>query len=152
MDGDKMETLQEALERAMARPLHYRLNEQGEPEVVEDVIVWARWFEEADRTVRKTVVAAPSLPRGLMECEVSTVFLALDHSFGFDGPPLLFETMLFEIQESTVEMWGRPHTFRRDLGHLQWRYHTREEALGHHEKLVAALERGVEIPDLPDIE
>lgn len=35
-------------------------------------------------------VAVTTLPN----CEVSTVFLGLDHSFG-SGPPLLFETLVF---------------------------------------------------------
>ena len=46
---------------------------------------WAQWFETADRNVRSTILG---------EARVSTVFLGLDHSFG-DGPPLLFETMIF---------------------------------------------------------
>lgn len=46
---------------------------------------WARYFESADRIVRKSVVG---------EVSVSTVFLGIDHQYG-DGPPLLFETMIF---------------------------------------------------------
>lgn len=47
---------------------------------------WARWFEQAEnRIVRKTDVAG---------CEVSTVFLGLNHNWG-DGPPVLWETMVF---------------------------------------------------------
>lgn len=47
---------------------------------------WAKWYETADRTVAKTNVNN--------DVNVSTVFLGLDLSFG-DGPPLLFETMIF---------------------------------------------------------
>jgi hypothetical protein len=50
-----------------------------------DLETWARWFETADRRVAFT-----RLPR----CDVSTVFLGLDHAF-YGGPPLLFETMVF---------------------------------------------------------
>ncbi len=46
---------------------------------------WAKWFQTADRTVAKAEVG---------EAQVSTVFLGLNHNWG-DGPPLLFETMIF---------------------------------------------------------
>lgn len=52
---------------------------------IDDVITWARMFEKTDRVVRKTTIG---------DAEVSTVFLGLDHQYG-DGPPLLFETMVF---------------------------------------------------------
>ena len=51
-----------------------------------DLLAWAKWFETAERRVKLTHVL------GLVR--VSTVFLALDHSF-YDGPPILFETMTF---------------------------------------------------------
>jgi len=65
---------------------HYILNGH-EVVPVEDLMVWAEWFSNAgeDRIVKKQKVG---------QYEVSTVFLGLDHSFG-DGPPLLFETMVF---------------------------------------------------------
>jgi hypothetical protein len=50
-----------------------------------DLMTWARWFETADRHVASTTIG---------DVRVSTVFLALDHSFGH-GEPLLFETMIF---------------------------------------------------------
>lgn len=46
---------------------------------------WGAWFETADRTVAKTKVG---------EATVSTVFLAVNHSFG-GGPPVLWETLVF---------------------------------------------------------
>ena len=51
-----------------------------------DLITWAKWFETADRKVAGT---------GKDNISVSTVFLGLDHRFGGNGPPLLFETMVF---------------------------------------------------------
>jgi hypothetical protein len=51
-----------------------------------DLLAWARWFETADRHVGRDQIG-PYL--------VSTVFLGLDHRFGRNGPPLLFETMTF---------------------------------------------------------
>lgn len=53
-----------------------------------DLKKWAKWFETADRKVACT---GPTGPDSLY---VSTVFLSHDHSYG-DGPPLLFETMVF---------------------------------------------------------
>ena len=53
----------------------------------DDLLTWAKAFE--DREARK--VARTELGDGVY---VSTVFLGLDHSFG-QGPPLLFETMVF---------------------------------------------------------
>jgi hypothetical protein len=47
---------------------------------------WAEWFEGGNRIVEQTDVNP--------DVRVSTVFFGLDHQFG-DGPPLLFETMIF---------------------------------------------------------
>lgn len=60
----------------------------------DDLMTWAKWFERADRVVAKT-----KTPNG----EVSTVFLGLDHQFG-DGPPLLFETLIFGGSHNQ-QMW-----------------------------------------------
>lgn len=51
-----------------------------------DLMTWAEWLETADRHVRDTARD---------DVRVSTVFLGLDHGFGDDGPPVLFETMVF---------------------------------------------------------
>ncbi len=51
-----------------------------------DLMKWAAWFECANRTVEKTIVAS--------DVYILTIFLGLDHQFG-DGPPLLFETRIF---------------------------------------------------------
>lgn len=50
------------------------------------LLVWAQWFETADRIVEQTTISE--------DVTVSTVFLGMDHQFG-DGPPLLFETLIF---------------------------------------------------------
>lgn len=52
-----------------------------------DLLTWGKWFETANRHV-----ADDKLPNGI---RVSTVFLGLDHRFDDEGPPLLFETMIF---------------------------------------------------------
>jgi hypothetical protein len=60
----------------------------GKKAVPAEFMAWARWYETAGdtRVVAKTTVG---------ESRVSTVFLGIDHNWG-DGPPLLFETMVFE--------------------------------------------------------
>lgn len=65
---------------------YYKLNPDHSVEPIEGVLNWARAMEETNRRVALTEVA-PGI-------RVSTVFLGLDHSF-FEGPPLLFETMVF---------------------------------------------------------
>ena len=61
--------------------------------------------------------------------EVSTVFLGRDLGFGFgDGPPLVFETMVF----------GGPYDLR------EFRWPTRVTAQAGHDQIVAALRAGRE--------
>jgi len=61
--------------------------EGHEPKPVKDLLEWARWFEISNnRKVARTQISDDVI--------VSTVFLGLDHQYG-DGPPLLFETMIF---------------------------------------------------------
>lgn len=64
--------------------MYYRL--VGKTAVPCSLLEWGIMFEKAsERTVAKTTFG---------DVTVSTVFLGIDHSFG-DGPPLLFETMIF---------------------------------------------------------
>lgn len=56
------------------------------PVPVTDLITWASWMETGNRVVAQTKLGASF---------VSTVFLGIDHAWG-DGPPVLFETMVFE--------------------------------------------------------
>lgn len=68
---------------------------EGRTPVPVDVTTWAKWFETADRHV------------AIEETDgyyVSTVFLGLNHQFG-DGPPLLFETMVFGREEPGDDRW-----------------------------------------------
>jgi hypothetical protein len=57
------------------------------------------------------------------EVKISTVFLGVDHAFG-DGPPMLFETMIFGLPTDETE------------GEYQDRCTTRDEALVMHDKAV----------------
>lgn len=57
---------------------------------------------------------------------VSTVFLGVNHNYD-DGPPTLFETMLFTDDDRDQSMW---------------RYSTWDEAVAGHASVVAALRNG----------
>lgn len=90
----------------------YILDANDQPVRCDDVIVWGKWFETAERIVKKTVSAADGW-------RVSTVFLGLDHSFTH-GEPVLWETMIF----------GGPHDGFQD------RYTSRQDAVAGHERAV----------------
>lgn len=77
-----------------------------------DTLEWARWFEKSSRKVAQTDVDGVN---------VSTVFLGIDHRFGGQGPPIVFETMVF----------GGP------LDQEQERYTTWDEAEQGHAAMVA---------------
>lgn len=79
-----------------------------EPVPEPDPIKWAKWFETADRVVRREEVDGVT---------ISTVFLGLDHEYN-GGEPLLFETMIF----------GGVHDG------YQTRAHSWDEAVGQHIK------------------
>ena len=85
--------------------------EGKEAKPCEDLIEWAKWFENADRKVALDIIG---------NIRISTIFLALDHSFGEDGKPVLFETMVFTGDES---------------GDMD-RYFTWDEAVIGHKKMV----------------
>lgn len=73
------------------RRRHLRYVLIGQTPVPEpDLGVWAHWFETEDRVVFQAEVGASI---------VSTVFLGVDYQFD-DGPPLLFETMIFTDGEA----------------------------------------------------
>jgi hypothetical protein len=81
--------------RRRRRPRFYRLNpdhsvtplDDGGPIDEQVLRAWAAEWGSTDRRVAFDVVA-PGI-------EVSTVFLGVDHNY-FGGPPLLFETMVFD--------------------------------------------------------
>ena len=98
-------------------------------------ITLGRWLDlrhDYDyQVLRKTVVGGV--------WEVSTVWLGTDHSFGL-GPPLIFETMVFELAEShgyappTYAFDGYAYTYHESvMGGYQVRYSTETEAIAGHE-------------------
>jgi hypothetical protein len=90
---------------------HYILDGH-QPVAVTDVLEWAHWYEEADRRVGLSFTE---------HFEISTVFLGLDHNFGGDGPPLLFETMVFRKHGKAYDLaMDRYSTWdEAERGHLE---------------------------------
>lgn len=67
---------------------------------------------------------------------VSTVWLGLDHNWSNEGPPLIFETMVFDHELDDGWGWGA-----RDVDPGGWmnRYSTEREAREGHRVIVAAV-------------
>jgi hypothetical protein len=87
-----------------------------------DLILWAMWFED---TRKKRIVQQDRIG----DFWVSTVFLGLNHNWWGDGPPILFETMVFD--RSSHGKYARTGA--------QERYCTWDEALAGHLVLCAEL-------------
>lgn len=80
-----------------------------------DLMTWARWLESANRKIGYTKTENGN---------VSTVCLGLNHQFD-DGPPLLFETLVFGGTED---------------GDME-RYSTYDQAVCGHKKMVEKIEK-----------
>lgn len=80
----------------------------------DDLLKWGEWFQNPlNRIVARTILNQRK------RIWVSTVFLGIDHSFGF-GKPLWFETMIFGTS----------------INEKQARYHDYDSALKGHQKMV----------------
>ena len=121
-----------ALAEWRARPSYYRRNGTpiwyGTSDKAHHraLMEWTRMLE-GDRKVNDT-----TLPNGI---RVSTVWLGLDHNFGFDGPPLIFESMAFSASVN-VHKAREGSVFVRDFAYHEEldceRYSTEAEAaVGH---------------------
>ncbi len=102
--------------------MKYLLNEDHGvtpvPEGDDDLKLWTEGFEKSYRIVAQDQVGNKW---------VSTVFLGIDHNYRDDGPPLLFETMVFED----------------DHGGDMWRYSTWDEAMEGHKAACAGATSGL---------
>lgn len=101
------------------RPMYYKRDGtpyEGTPDDPRGSLLWAKdWGDRPHKIISQT-----TLPNGNF---VSTVWLGLDHSFGEDGPPLIFETMVFPKKGIWVDV---------DME----RYSTEEEAVQGHQRMV----------------
>lgn len=88
---------------------------------ISDVMTWGLKLQDPEYKR----VAKDTLDDGRM---VSTVWLGLDHGWG-DGPPLIFETMVFSSKDSFDDQYME-------------RYATEAEALAGHQRIVQCLRTG----------
>jgi hypothetical protein len=86
------------------------------PKPEPDLLTWAKWFQTATRQVAENAIN---------DVRVSTVFLGVDHNLFGDGPPVLFETMVFG----------------GDLDQEQVRYSTWDEAERGHDEMCKRVKR-----------
>lgn len=109
-----------------------------------DLFKWAMWMETGDRLVKRDGDEASGWV-------VSTVFLGLDHRYG-DGPPMLFETMVFAPDAYRGK--GAPpievvvHTskaFREKWDGHGARYSTWDEAEAGHRRIIEEIGRDLAI-------
>lgn len=94
--------------------LGYYILRDKEPVLETDPVKWAQWMAVSDRHVAIDNLAGFT---------ISTVFLALDHSFG-GGLPVLFETMVFHDEGDEPDIEGlqtRRYTtwVEAELGHAE---------------------------------
>jgi hypothetical protein len=72
-----------------------------QPVPCDDLIEWARAFAPESRRVARDQIGP---------CLISTVFLGSDHNWSDEGPPLLFETMIFGGEhheyQTRAATWG----------------------------------------------
>lgn len=101
----------------------YILDEHGQAVPEPDLLKWAAWFEKADPRVAEDKFDG---------IRVSTVFLGLDHNHYGQGPPLLYETIIFGPEKHYNELAKR----ELEESHEMWRYTTRTNALAGHKKAV----------------
>lgn len=76
--------------------MNYVLNDAGEAVPEPDIEKWSAWATQAygpsdDREHMPRRVAISKIG----DWEISTVFLAFDHGWSADGPPILWELMTF---------------------------------------------------------
>lgn len=69
---------------------------------------------------------------------ISTVHLPINHRFS-DGPPLIFETMVFDYESRYARLWKL--LGRRVDEEFQWRYSTFQEAFQAHWNIVEEVRR-----------
>lgn len=99
----------------------------GEPVPEPDILKWGRWFEGDTRRIANTKGEGYT---------ISTVFLGLDHNFSGEGPPILFETMVFKNKDWDGD--GKDGLPDEDCA----RYCTKKEAEAGHTAMVAKWSQG----------
>lgn len=91
---------------------YFVLDDRGEPVLERDLEAWTRWFERADRSVSRTVIAA--------HVTVLTTFHGVGTTSELGETPALFQSRVFGGVLNGEDVWSR----------------TRAEAMAGHERLV----------------
>lgn len=78
---------------------YFVLDERGEPVMERDIEAWSRWFQRADRSIARTVVAA--------DLTVLTTFRGVGEMDESGDAPALFETRVFGGVLDGEEQWHR---------------------------------------------
>jgi hypothetical protein len=94
--------------------MRYVLDTDGNPQPEPDLLAWAQWMGTYSHSVVKREQVGPRV-------RVSTIFLGAPSDISADGPPLLWESMVF----------GGKLDGERE------RYASRADALDGHARLVA---------------
>lgn len=97
--------------------MNYYLLKGKTPRLVKDSKEWAKWYKKHSQQIDACVVGNYS---------ITTVFIGIDHNFFGKGPPLLFETMVFECKRAAINNFTR-------------RYSTWDEAQAGHDEIVKEL-------------
>lgn len=103
---------------------YYILDAKGRPVLV-DLLTWAKWFGTAKRIVRHQQVG---------RAWISTIFLGIDHSFTEEGPPVLWETMVFR-GKSKFKLHGKTHEVPKSIA-MERCAGSREQAEAMHAAMV----------------
>ena len=97
----------------------YILDDDHNPVAIEDIHEWGRWRQDREKSiVAQTIVG---------DKRISTVFLGVDHGFGFlkGARPILFETMIFPEPEDPSECGQERYCTwaEAEEGHRRWVEH-----------------------------
>lgn len=106
--------------------MHYILAEDGKTPTLVPMLVWARWFGQADRLIAQHMAGE--------HITVSTVFLGLDHRFSGEGPPILWESMVFDARIPAQLPGGRLSPWGSEIDSR--RYSAHDDALAGHIELL----------------
>ena len=118
------------------RPLYYDIN--GKPM---EMMAWAK-----AQTPEGKRVAEDTIEAGGRRYWVSTVWMGLDHNFSQTGPPLIFETMVFNAD--TIKKKPMEGGDWSDL--MMDRYATKAEALAGHADMCARVQAEAPIKENDD--
>lgn len=95
------------------KELKYMILNENHKLIPVDLMTWAGWIE-TNKTNSLRIVKQENIG----DYYISTVFLGLDHSFGF-GKPLWFETMVFNAKDKNWHDYQERYTNWKsaELGH-----------------------------------